>query len=618
MKFTLLDYNMRTSNIFDIQRTLMRQLSLVILLSAMLFGAMPEFLMPDEAFKPSVTLNDKQQIEVVVKIAEGIYLYEEKLHVSDKDSKDNVIFKNVHYPKSTELHDDKVFLESPEIIIDLAKTDDASGLKTIAVDVSYQGCSQQGLCYEPISKTFKIDVNLDTLAQASDNKVLPKKEVSTSVAESAPRSESDTIAQTLQEGNIGLIILTFLGFGLLLALTPCVFPMIPILSSVIVAQGENITTRKAFFMSLVYVLAMSVAYTIAGVLAGMFGANLQAAFQTPWVIVLFSLIFVALSLSMFDYYELQMPQFVQSRLNNVGQKRGGYIGVALMGFFSALIVGPCVAAPLAGALIYIGQTGDAFLGGIALFSLSIGMGLPLLLIGMSAGKFMPKPGAWMDTIKSIFGVMLIGVAIWMLSRVIPESVTLLLWAFLLIGTAVNMGAFESLHADCPRCPKAITKSMGIIIFIYGTSLLLGGVTGATNPLNPLEKFMAKPQMITTGKSDEIQFETITSLKELDAILARSKGRKVMLDFYADWCVACKELEHNTFSDPDVKAKMKSFVLIQADVTANGDKEKALSKKFGVFGPPAILFFDEEGTLIKGRTIIGYQEPKPFLEHLNKL
>jgi thiol:disulfide interchange protein DsbD len=614
MNFTLLDYN---THIFDTQRTLMRHLSLVILISAMLFGALPKFLMPDEAFKPSATLNEKQQIEVVVEIAEGIYLYEEKLHVSDNDSEDNVIFENILYPQSTELHDEKVFLDSPKIIIDLAKTDDASGVKTIAVDVAYQGCSEQGLCYEPLSKTFNIDVNLDTLTKASEKKSVQKESRAT-VTESEPRSESDTIAQTLKEGNIGLIILSFLGFGLLLALTPCVFPMIPILSSVIVAQGENITTRKAFIMSLVYVLAMSVAYTIAGVLAGMFGANLQAAFQTPWVIVLFSLIFVALSLSMFDYYELQMPQFIQSRLNNVGQKQGGYIGVALMGFFSALIVGPCVAAPLAGALIYIGQTGDAFLGGIALFSLSIGMGMPLLLIGMSAGKFMPKPGAWMETIKSIFGVMLIGVAIWMLSRVIPESVTLLLWAFLLIGTAVNMGAFESLHTDCPRCPKAITKSMGIIIFIFGTSLFLGGITGATNPLNPLEKFVAQPQMITAEKIDEMRFETVTSLEEVEAILARSKGKKVLMDFYADWCVACKELEHNTFSDPDVKAKMKSFVLIKADVTANGDKEKALSKKFGVFGPPAILFFDEEGALIKGRTIIGYQEPKPFLDHLNKL
>jgi thiol:disulfide interchange protein DsbD len=595
----------------------MRYLSVLLLFSMMLFGALPKFLMPDEAFKPSAVLNDKQQIEVTVDIAEDIYLYEEKLHVSDIDSDDNIIFKSVIMPTSVESHGEMVFLDSPTIIINLAKKENFSGKKEIQVAVEYQGCSEQGLCYEPLKKVFTLKVDSDTLTTDSVKEVVAesKKETKPSTEVS---SESDTIAQTLKEGSLGLIILSFLGFGLLLALTPCVFPMIPILSSVIVAQGENITTRKAFMMSLVYVLAMSVAYTVAGVLAGMFGANLQAAFQTPWIIVVFSLIFVALSLSMFDYYELQMPHFIQSRLNNVGQKQGGYYGVALMGFFSALIVGPCVAAPLAGALIYIGQTGDALLGGIALFALSMGMGIPLILVGVSAGKFMPKPGVWMDTIKSIFGVMLIGVAIWMISRILPESITLLLWSFLLIATAVNMGAFESVKSECPRCPKSITKSMGIVIFLYGASLFFGGISGAKDPLRPLSEFTTKQALVSAQSTQEVSFQTITSIEELDTILKNSKGKKVMLDFYADWCVACKELEHNTFSDPAVKAKFSEFVLIQADVTANGEKEKALSKKYGVFGPPAILFFDEDAKLLKGRTIIGYQDPEVFLEHLNKL
>ena len=597
----------------------MRHLSLLVLFSVMLFGALPKFLMPDEAFKPSAVLNDKQQIVVTIDIAEDIYLYEEKLHVSDVNGDDDIVFKSVIMPESVKFHDEMVYLDSPTIIVNLAKEGSLSGKTEIQVAVEYQGCSEQGLCYEPLKKVFTLEVNRDTLVTDS-----AKKEVTADIKKEEPQakaevsSESDSIAQTLKEGSLGIIILSFLGFGLLLALTPCVFPMIPILSSVIVAQGENITTRKAFMMSLVYVLAMSVAYTVAGVLAGMFGANLQAAFQTPWIIVTFSLIFVALSLSMFDYYELQMPHFIQSRLNNVGQKQGGYYGVALMGFFSALIVGPCVAAPLAGALIYIGQTGDALLGGIALFALSIGMGIPLIIVGVSAGKFMPKPGAWMDTIKSIFGVMLIGVAIWMISRILPESITLLLWSFLLIATAVNLGAFEPLHGDCPRSPKAITKSMGLIIFMYGASLFFGGISGAKDPLHPLSEFTAKYSALSVQNTQESSFKVITSLDELDAILKNSKGKKVMLDFYADWCVACKELEHNTFSDSAVKAKFSEFVLVQADVTANGDKEKALSKKYGVFGPPAILFFDENGELLKGHTIIGYQDPKPFLEHLNKL
>jgi len=594
----------------------MRHLSILLLFSVMLFGALPKFLMPDEAFKPSAVLNDKQQIVVTVNIAKDIYLYEEKLHVSDVSSDDDIIFKSVIMPKSVKYHDEMVFLDSPTIIVNLAKKGNLSGKTEIQVAVEYQGCSEQGLCYEPLKKIFTIEVNRDTLTTKKEVVVdVKKEELQVNVEVS---SESDTIAQTLKEGSLGLIILSFLGFGLLLALTPCVFPMIPILSSVIVAQGENITTRKAFMMSLVYVLAMSVAYTVAGVLAGMFGANLQAAFQTPWIIVTFSLIFVALSLSMFDYYELQMPHFIQSRLNNVGQSQGGYLGVALMGFFSALIVGPCVAAPLAGALIYIGQTGDALLGGIALFALSMGMGLPLILVGVSAGKFMPKPGAWMDTIKAIFGVMLIGVAIWMISRILPESITLLLWSFLLIATAVNMGAFESVKSECSRCPKAITKSMGIVVFMFGTALFIGGISGAKDPLNPLSEFTTKQVFVGTQSTQEASFQTITSLEELDTILKNSKGKKVMLDFYADWCVACKELEHNTFSDPAVKAKFSEFVLVQADVTANGEKEKALSKKYGVFGPPAILFFDESGKLLKGRTIIGYQDPEAFLEHLNKL
>jgi len=591
----------------------MRHLSILLLFSVMLFGALPKFLMPDEAFKPSAVLNDKQQVEVTVNIAEDIYLYEEKLHVRDVNGDDDIIFESVIMPKSVEFHDEMVFLDSPTIIINLAKKGSLSGKTEIQVAVEYQGCSEQGLCYEPLEKVFTLEVNRDTLAIDST-----KNEVIADIKKEEPKvnvevsSESDTIAQTLKEGSLGLIILSFLGFGLLLALTPCVFPMIPILSSVIVAQGENITTRKAFMMSLVYVLAMSVAYTVAGVLAVMFGANLQAAFQTPWIIVTFSLIFVALSLSMFDYYELQMPQFIQSRLNNVGQKQGGYYGVALMGFFSALIVGPCVAAPLAGALIYIGQTGDALLGGIALFALSMGMGIPLIIVGVSAGKFMPKPGDWMTMVSAVFGVVMLAVAIWMLEKVVAPSVTMILYSVLGIGFALFLGVFE-------KGGHFFKHSIAMIIFIYSVSLFVGFLAGSSSMTKPLG-FLNKPASVGISGVAEtnVEFQVVKSISELDTILQANKGKKIMLDFSADWCTSCKEFEEVTFVDKAVRKKMNEFVLIRADVTDNSDKEKALSKKFGVFGPPAILFFDKDLKVRESKTIIGFTEPAEFLEHLNKI
>ncbi|MFZ2889593.1 protein-disulfide reductase DsbD, partial [Sulfuricurvum sp.] len=414
------------------------------------------------------------------------------------------------------------------------------------------------------------------------------------------------------------ILLSFFGFGLLLALTPCVFPMIPIISSVIVSQG-GIGTKRAFWLSVVYVLSMAVAYTIAGVLAGLFGANLQAAFQTPWIITLFSLIFVVLAMSMFDLFELQIPNAIQSRLTQIGGQRGGVIGVAIMGFLSALIVGPCVAAPLAGALIYIGQTGDALLGGVALFALSIGMGIPLVAIGTSAGKFMPRPGAWMDSVKSIFGIMLIGVSIWMISRILDENISMMLWGALAIFVAINIGALEPIRGRCIRCGRANKKALGIIILLYGMSLLLGGMSGAKDPLHPLDPFLPNKNAVAVAAASEHKtFEKITSIEELDAILAENKGKQVLVDFYADWCTACKELEEKTFSDEAVKSAMDGYVLVQVDLTANDDAAKAISSKFGIFGPPAILFFDENGERVKSADIVGFKEPQEFLKHLGEI
>ncbi len=604
----------------------MSRLLVLFLFTATLFSAPMKFLMPDEAFKPSAVLQENHlSINAKIEPAKDIYIYEEQLKATLKEGS-GVVIKDIKTSDSVEHHGEQVFLETVHLEISLAKEAGVSGMQEVTLLLGYQGCSEKGLCYEPLEKTFTFSVDADKLPNAGLGALAVTKgkpeAVVASVEVTEMISETDQIAETIKKGNIGLILLTFFGFGLLLSLTPCIFPMIPILSSVIVSQGEAITVKRAFFLSLVYVLAMSVAYTVAGVLAGLFGSNLQAAFQTPWVIISFSLVFVLLSLSMFGMYELQLPNFLQSRLTKAGEGHSGIAGVAIMGFLSALIVGPCVAAPLAGALIYIGQTGDAVIGGMALFALSIGMGAPLLVVGTTAGKFMPKPGEWMENIKAFFGVMLLGVAIWMISRIVPGSVTLLLSAFLLVFVAVHLGAFEQLGRECVRCGRASRKAAGILIFMYALMLFIGGFTGGSSLLNPLENVQA-PQSMMTAPSVQVDaveavFTVIGSEDELEALLEKSKGKKVLLDFYADWCVSCKELEEITFADPAVKARMSEFVLIQADVTDNSDAQKALTKRFGLFGPPGIIFFDEEGNEMKGRELVGFKPPAEFLSHLNKL
>jgi len=396
--------------------------------------------------------------------------------------------------------------------------------------------------------------------------------------------------------------------------------MVPILSSVIVSHGSDMTTKKAFVLSMVYVQAMAITYTIAGVVAGLTGAGVQAAFQTPWVIAVFAGVFIVLALSMFGLFEIQMPQALQSYLNKKTEGSGkGYTSIAIMGLLSALIVGPCVAAPLAAALGFISQTGDAFLGGMALYALSMGMGVPLLIVGTGAGKFMPRPGAWMDAVKSVFGVMMLAVAIWMLGRIIEESISMLLWSALIMFTAVSMGAFDARgESRCGPC-HAAKKSLGLIAFLFATALFLGSITGANSLFNPLEKLIPSHTLTTNGVLEveikEKGFQKVHSIAELDAVLSASKGKKVMLDFYADWCTSCKELEHLTFSDAGVKEAWKDYVLVQADVTANTDDEKALSKKFGLFGPPALIFYDEEGNEVRKNRTIGFIEAEELISKL---
>ncbi len=595
----------------------MKKIILFLLSSLFLLAAQPKFLMPDEAFMPSVKLNEKMQLEATLGLGKDIYVYEESVKFELKDA-NGIKIKEIASPKSVEHHEDKVYLESPTFLISLDKDAGVDGVKNITLNFSFQGCSEQGLCYEPDTKSYTFEIDSSKLEVASDKESLPKVETKAELkieakTETKELSESDSIADTIKEGSIALILVTFLGFGLLLALTPCTFPMIPIISGIIISQGEGITTKKAFMLSLVYVLAMAVAYTIAGVLAGLFGSNLQATLQAPWAIYSFSAIFVALALSMFGFYELKLPDsFVAKISSNHHTNRNGYAGVAIMGFLSALIVGPCVAAPLAGALVYIGQTGDALLGGAALFAMSIGMGLPLILVGVSAGKFMPRPGAWMTMVSAVFGVMMLGVAIWMLERVVDESVIVLLSIMLGVGFATYFGAFD-------KDAHLFRRTISILVFIYSVSLFVGLMAGSYNMIKPLGFLKSSSGTSSQSvKSAHLEFKKVTSISELDKVLEANKGKKIILDFSAEWCAVCKELDKKTFSDEAVKAKMSEFVLVRADVTQNTQEQKDLSKKYGVFGPPVIIFFDKESNVISSKTVVGFIEADKFVEHLKSI
>ncbi|WP_428738734.1 protein-disulfide reductase DsbD [Sulfurimonas sp.] len=580
---------------------------LLILLFSFSFAFSADFLMPDQAFQPYAKVNDNAQIVTGIKLGKEIYVYDAQLKIEIINPKD-VSIKDIQKPTPVEHMGDMVYLKSPEFIVTLQDSGDA-GVKNIKLKLSYQGCSEQGLCYEPLSKEFDLEVDTSKLLATTPKTLEVLAPIKVENVEKE-KSETDLISDTIKNSGFLVIIATFFVFGILLSLTPCVFPMIPIISGVIISQGEGLTTKKAFALSVVYVLAMAVAYTIAGVLAGLFGSNLQAALQTPWVVYSFAGIFVALALSMFGFYELKLPDAIVSRASQNSSK-SGFIGVAIMGFLSALIVGPCVAAPLAGALVYIGQTGDALLGAVALFSMSIGMGLPLILVGVSAGKFMPKPGAWMTMVNAIFGVLMLGVAIWMLDKVVSSEVTALLYSILGIGFAIYFGAFD-------KESHVLKRTVAFIVFIYSLALFAGFLAGKPSMTEPLGFLVSKASTTQTTSQEELKFEVVTSIKQLDAVLERNNGKKIMLDFSADWCTACKEFDEVTFQDSAVMTKLKEFVLIRADVTANDEAAKALSKKYGVFGPPVIIFFDQELQPLKAKTVVGFTEPQKFLEHLNTL
>ncbi|HIP30068.1 MAG TPA: protein-disulfide reductase DsbD [Sulfurospirillum arcachonense] len=563
-------------------------------------------LSPEEAFQVSAKRTG-DLIVISLVLGKNIYVYDDKLKISIIEPTKVSLDKDIKRPIAVDYEDYQVHKKPLTFMIPISVIKKYVSSGEFKLELEYQGCATSGICYQPMKSDFSFDLG-GTATKAEK------------IAFQDDLSETDFIADTLKNGSVLIVLLSFLGFGILLSFTPCIFPMIPILSSIIVSQsGAKMSTKRAFMLSLVYVLAMSLAYTIAGVLAGLFGANISAALQNPWIIGIFSAVFVALSFSMFGFYELQMPSFIQSKLSKKSDEMQGQgvVGVAVMGFLSALIMGPCVAAPLAGALVYIGQSGDAILGGAALFVMSMGMGLPLLVIGTGAGKYMPKPGGWMDAIKAMFGVVMLALAIWTLSRVVPDYIIILLWTVLVISSAVYMGALESLKEGVNGWKKLI-KSFAVIMFIYGIMLFIGAMTNATNPLNPLEKFSSTGniQNVSKGAAEGHSFKIVPTLQELKIVIAESK-KPVMVDFYADWCVSCIELENYTFSDPSVEKKLQEFTLIQIDVTKNSDDDKAILKEFGLFGPPAIMFF-KEGSELKNKRLIGFKDAKEFLAHINFL
>jgi thiol:disulfide interchange protein DsbD len=491
--------------------------------------------------------------------------------------------------------------------------------RKLVLEADYQGCLDGEICYPPQTTWLEL-----VLGAADEAVQLPvtysppvREEEGSKVETVVPVSEQDRLARLLVENPPAAIFAFFIA-GLLLAFTPCVFPMVPILSGIIAGQGDRLTASKAFSLSLVYVLAMAVTYTAAGVLAGLFGKNLQAAFQNPWIISSFIAVFIFLALSMFGFYELQLPGRWQTALTERSNRQSGgeFGGVAVMGFLSALIVGPCVAPPLAAALIVIGASGSATLGGTALFALSMGMGVPLILFGISAGKLIPRAGAWMNTVKAVFGVGLLALAIWMLERILQGPVILVLWGLLAIGSGVFLGALKPLAEDAGKW-KGLAKALGLALLVAGAVELVGAASGANNWLRPLHQLRAG-----NNQHDGIQvtFRRIKSLEDLDEALAQASaaGKPAMLDFYADWCVECIRMERNTFPDGRVQKLLDQIRPLQADVTPNDDIDQALMKKFEIIGPPAILFFDRRGDEMRPYRLVGFFTPEEFSAHLQKV
>ena len=516
----------------------------------------------------------------------------------------------------------EVFFDLVEIPIVLARKDGAA--RDIQLRVNLQGCQLDGICYPPMTRTLTVSMPAASAGDlAAARAAIAPKAPELRAAEPAPAAEgsADFFANSLRGGNRWFAMLVFLLVGIGLAFTPCVFPMVPILSGIVAGAGDNLSTRRAFVLSLVYVLSSAVVFTAVGVIAGLAGQNLQALFQKPWILVSFALVFVALALSMFGFYELQLPSRWQTKLTTTSNKveGGSLTGVAIMGALSALIVGPCVAPPLAGAVVYISQTKDPIFGGLALFSLALGMGLPLLAFGTGA-RWLPRAGRWMELVKIVFGIAFLWLAIWMLERILDPVWIMFLAGILLVGKGVHLHALERLPEN-PTGWQKTWKAIGVIFVILGVLQFIGMASGARDWTRPLENLGGRASADVGGAGgNELVFAKASSNDALDAVLAQAKaaGKPVLFDFYADWCIECKRMERTTFRDAAVIAATSDYVRIKADVTEQSDAHVALQQRFGIIGPPATLFFDPTGNELRGERLIGYEDASAFAARLARV
>ena len=573
-------------------------------------GISSEFPPVDEVFFPDVFVVDGNTVELGIRIVPGFYLYKEKISV--RSLSDAAIAGKPDLPDGEIKVDEyfgemEVYHESIIAPVGIARaTPEAMDLE---IEVSYQGCADGGLCYMPQTRVFT--VSLPEAMAVSD--------LASISSAAAPVSEQARLAQIITGSSIWVAAGLFFLAGLGLAFTPCVLPMVPILSGIIAGEGDNVSPMRGFTLALSYVMGMAIIYTAAGIAAAALGLQLQATFNQPWILILFAGLFVVLALGMFGAYDMQMPSAIQSKLSGVSgnQKNGTMIGAFVMGALSSLIVTACVAPALIAALTVIAQTGDMLRGGSALFAMSLGMGAPLLAVGAAQGKLLPKAGGWMIAVRNAFGFMMLGLAVWMLSRILPGTVTMFLWAILIFMAGVFMGGLTTLTNES-SVPQKLGKGFGFLAIIYGVILLLGSLTGGSNPLQPLASVNLGSGATVVEAEHELPFQRIKSVDDLDREIATAStsGKTVLLDFYADWCVSCMEMEAYTFTDDGVQAALSNTLWLQADVTANDDQDQALLSRFGVFGPPTIIFFGRDGEQQHGYEVVGYMKAEAFTEHVN--
>lgn len=572
-------------------------ITFTFLLFSYAFASVPTPLPISQAFILTTKLGDNNQVTLKWKIAPHHYLYRDKFNFTLNQPTSASLGK-VLLPAGEKKHDEilgnyQVYKNNLSVILPIENLSNIE--EPLNLQATYQGCTTWGYCYPPITKTIKLDFN--------------SRNTSFDFGENI--SKQDEATQLLRNKDYLKVLLGFLGFGLLLAFTPCVLPMIPILSSIIANQQKNVIAHKAFLLSFTYVLSMSLTYAGIGVLVSLMGNNIQAALQTPWALILGSLLFVILALSLFGFYELKLPHRLHHRIHHLSsrQKGGNFLSVAIMGCLATLIVSPCVTPPLVGALTYIAASGNTVLGASALFLMGFGMGIPLLVLGVLGGKFLPKAGPWMNTIRCILGVLMLAVALQLISRIIPGPISLALWGCLLIGCAIFIKGGN------------LRKTIALILFIQGTVMLIGADMGNDNPLQPLANIQSlNQQRLSITLANTENFKSVKSVEEVLAAirLAKITQQPTLLDFYADWCVSCKKMDKEIFENPKFQSLLNHFTILRADVTHNSEEDQTLEHYFHVVAPPTLIFFDANGQPLPHTTLVGDTKPKKFIKHLENI